>query len=84
MKERWLIAQSIDGERDFVVHLETPRFVVEIPEGDADLRLDGNILMIDEVPSGDADGLLREAAEAFSEWERRLEEEAGVEEAGDE
>ena len=79
MNERWLVAQSIDGERDYVVHLEPPRFVVEIPEGDADLDLTGNLLMIDEIPEEDADWLLREAAEAFAEWERRLEEEAGEE-----
>jgi hypothetical protein len=77
MNERWLVAQSIDGERDFVVHLEAPRFVVEIPEGDEALSLDGVIAMIDAIPPDDADGLLREAAEAFSEWEQRLQEEAG-------
>ncbi len=76
MKERWLVAQSIDGERDFVVHLETPRFVVEIPDGDAALTLDGDVLMIDAIPAEDAEWLLREAAAAFSEWERCLEEEA--------
>ncbi len=76
MKERWLVAQSIDGERDFVVHLEPPRFIVEVREGNSELRLDGIIAMIDEIPSDDAERLLREAAEAFTEWERRLEEEA--------
>jgi hypothetical protein len=55
MNERWLVAQSIDGERDFVVHLEAPRFVVEIPEGDEALSLDGVIAMIDAIPPDDAD-----------------------------
>ena len=76
MNERWLVAQSIDGERDYVVHLEAPRFVVEIPEGDADLDLAAHVLAIDEIPHEDAEWLLREAAEAFAEWERRLEAEA--------
>jgi hypothetical protein len=75
--EGWLVAQSIDGERDFVVHLEPPRFVVEIPDDDSDITLDGNILPIDEIPAEDAEWLLREAGEAFAEWERHLEAEEG-------
>jgi hypothetical protein len=75
MKDRWLVAQSIDGERDFVVHLEAPRFVVEIPEGDSELGIDSIVERIDEIPGDDAHWLLREATEAFAEWERRLEEE---------
>jgi len=33
-KERWIIGDSVDGEREFLVHLEQPRFVGRLVETD--------------------------------------------------
>ena len=72
--DRWLIAESIDSERQYIVHTHTPRFVAEIlydAEG-------GNYIddfdFIDEPPADPQylAQVMREAGQALAEYDNNL------------
>lgn len=73
--DSWIVGQSVDGERDYVVHLAPPRLVVACVEG-ADGGIDiGEIDLIDPIDDDRVNALLREALDVFARWERTLEDE---------
>ena len=77
---RWLFGDDIDGDRNFVIHTEHPRFIVEVhdrADGGYDSQAD-DFTWLDEPPM-DAALLARlasESGEAFAEYDRRLENES--------
>ncbi len=73
MKDEWIIGQSVDGERDYVVHLHPPRFIVEFVESDVGELETGGVDLMDPADDREIDHLLREAMEAYADWEDKLE-----------
>jgi len=73
-KDEWLIAESIDGDRQYLVHNLPPRFVgliVDNDEGGSDVT---DIEFIDK-PIADAQKLarlMREGGDALVKYDRRL------------
>lgn len=73
----WTIAESVDGERQFIYHNHKPRFVGEIIDNDVGGNDVVNIEFVDE-PKPDAvmlAKLMRRAADAINEYDLKLESE---------
>lgn len=75
MQDEWIIGQSLDGARDYALHMRAPRFVAEIATDEAGSVKAVTIDFFDGRAEGDVARHLADAADAFLEWERRLEEE---------
>ena len=48
VKDKWLIAESVDGVKQYIIHTEYPRFIAEILDG-KDGQVIGNPEWIDRV-----------------------------------
>ena len=72
--DKWLIAENLDGSRQYIVHTQTPRFIGEI----LDNELGGNDVSdfewLDEPPLNAQilARLMREAGEAIAEYDANL------------
>jgi len=72
--DEWLIAENVDGSRQFILHSQYPRFVGEIVDNDRGGSDVTEFEWMDEPPL-DATimaRLMREAGEAIAEYDRRL------------
>lgn len=72
--DEWLIGENLDGDRQYIVHTQYPRFVGEIIDNDAGGNDVTSFDWLDEPPL-DATimaRLMREAGEAIAEYDRRL------------
>ncbi len=56
-----MIGDSPDSDRTYIVRMESPRFVVEMVEGDDGSWQAGEIRAIDLVPREDVDRMMSEA-----------------------
>jgi len=76
LKEEWLIAESVSGKRQFLVHTLVPRFIGEIIDNDEGGNDIVNPHFIDAPPVDAAylARLMREGGEALAEYDRILEE----------
>jgi hypothetical protein len=77
--DEWLLAENLDGSRQYVVHTQYPRFVGEIIDTDVG---GSNVLDFEWLDEPPLDAtimarLMREAGEAIAEYDRRLDEDAG-------
>ena len=87
MIPKWLIAEDVEGTRNFVLHMEAPRIVFELLETDYGYELrcldEGSELDWDcpiDVKLDTLKRAAREAGEAFQEYERKLAEDNDVDE----
>lgn len=86
----WLIGESVDGMRQFVIHCWPPRFMAEILDNDEGGNDITDFDFIDEPPKiNDADKyvmylakLARQAGDAVVEYDRRLAEDMEKKEDG--
>lgn len=83
VKDKWLIAESVDGVKQYIIHTEYPRFIAEILDG-KDGQVIGNPEWIDRVsPETDVmtiARLMRQAGEALETYDDILEREEDEEE----
>jgi len=73
-KPEWTIAESIDGDRQFIYHNLQPRFVGEIIDNDVGGNDIVDVEFIDQ-PNPDAAELaklMRRGGDALNEYDRRL------------
>ncbi len=82
MRDEWIIGQSIDGDRDYALHMRAPRFVVEIASDEDGAVRPVEIEFLDGDPEGNVAQCLEDAADAFVEWEKNLEEDMREEDEG--
>ena len=66
--DEWIIGDSPDSGRIYIVHMERPRFVMEMVEDCDGSRHLGEIRAIDWVPKEAVDQLMSEAVDVFSRW----------------
>lgn len=71
IKYRWLISESIDGSREYIVHTQWPRFIGLVEDDDGGVVIN-KIQWLDEPHHGEAARLMREAGEAWAEYYRKL------------
>jgi hypothetical protein len=74
IKDRWLIAENIDGSRQYIIHTHKPRFIAEILDNEEGGNDIGEFEFIDE-PAFDAAALAklgREAGDALVQYELNL------------
>jgi hypothetical protein len=65
---RWLIAESLDGEREYIIHTTSPRFILEMTDA-ADGSVEGTpAAQWDEITPKEAATLMREAGEAWRRY----------------
>ncbi len=89
MIPKWLIAEHVEGGRNFVLHMEAPRLVFEAFDTDYGHELkwldDGSELDWDcppEIKAATLARAAREAGDAYLEYNRKLAEENDVEVKG--
>jgi len=75
--DRWLIAENIEGSRQYIIHTHRPRFIGEIldnAEGGNDVT---DFIWLDEPPLDVSfmARLMREAGDAINEYDLNLENE---------
>jgi len=71
---KWLMAESIDGERQYIIHNEAPRFIGEILDTDDGGNTVENVEWLDSPPP-DVQflaKLMRRAGDAINEYDQRL------------
>lgn len=72
--DEWLIAENIDGSRQYIIHTLPPRFIGEILDNDSGGNDVDNFQFIDDPPA-DAEylaQLMREAGDAINDYDRNL------------
>jgi len=75
VKDEWIVGESVDGQRQYIIHCLPPRFVAEIFDNDEGGNDIGEFEFIDEPPKNAAAlaKLARRAGDALAEHDQRLE-----------
>lgn len=72
--DRWLIAENIDGSRQYIIHTQKPRFIGEIMDNEIGGNDVTDFIWLDEPPK-DVQFLallMREAGDAIAEYDKNL------------
>ena len=73
--DKWLVAENIDGSRQYIIHTQTPRFIGEILDNEEGGNEVTEFIWLDEPPA-DASflaQLMREAGDAINQYDSNLE-----------
>lgn len=78
---KFLYAEDLDGDREFVIHNHWPRFIMEFVDGHGTPQFqdpEAEIIALEQKagrePAALVSRLMREAGDFFAEYHRRLEE----------
>ncbi|NIP26662.1 MAG: hypothetical protein GWN94_19825 [Phycisphaerae bacterium] len=72
--DKWLIAENVDGSRQYIIHTQEPRFIGEILDNEEGGKDVNEFIWLDEPPLDVSfmARLMREAGEAINEYDRNL------------
>jgi hypothetical protein len=74
IKDKWLIAESVDGKREYIIHTAWPVFIAQMADaGDGAVETVG-VEWLHEASPDEAANLMRQAGDAWQEYCRRLDE----------